>query len=316
MDNLLGAWSEFLHGKRSRADVQLFESNLMDNLLALHRSLVDTSYTHDPYEAFAVSDPKPRQIHKASVRDRVLHRAVYRTLYPFFDRLFIHDSYSCRIDKGVHKALNQFTSYARRASHNHRRTVWVLKCDIRKFFASIRQETLLAILAGRIPDARVNGLLGKIIRSFSSTAPGVGLPLGNLTSQLFANVYMNEFDQFVKHTLRVKYYVRYADDFVFLSTDRNWLQELLPMIQDFLSRMLHFELHPHKVELRTVSSGVDFLGWVHFTDHRVLRTVTKRRMLANIDLYSPDEQIASYKGLLGHGNGFQLQKQIDIQKAI
>lgn len=313
MDNLLKAWGEFLHGKRSRADVQLFESNLMDNLLVLRRSLVDVSYTHDPYEAFAVSDPKPRQIHKASVRDRVLHRAVYRILYPFFDTLFIQDSYSCRMNKGVHKALNQFTSYARRASNNHRRTVWALKCDIRKFFASIRQDTLLAILADRIPDVRVNWLLGKIIRSFSSTAVGVGLPLGNLTSQLFANVYMNEFDQFVKHTLRVKYYIRYADDFVFLSTDKEQLESLLPLIHDFLSRMLHFELHPHKVELRTVASGVDFLGWVHFTDHRVLRAVTKRRMLSRIDPYSSDEQIASYKGLLGHGNSLTLQKRIDTQ---
>lgn len=308
MEHLLSAWGAFVLGKRGRVDVQKFESHLMDNLFDLHRSLSDISYEHGPYESFIVSDPKTRLIHKASVRDRVVHRTIYNSVYPFFDRLFIHDSYSCRNGKGVHKALSQFTGYAQQVSHNHRQTVWVLKCDIRKFFANIDQRILIAILADRIVDKRVVWLLGRVIKSFSMYNSGTGLPLGNLTSQVFSNIYMNEFDRFVKHTLRAKQYIRYADDFVIFSQDRQWLVRLLPDIQDFLSSILRLELHPNKVELLTVASGVDFLGWVHFKDHRVLRTMTKRRMMkcicaANID---------SYKGLLQHGNARRLSKIIQL----
>jgi len=137
VDNLLLAWQEFLRGKRNRRDVQEFERDLMANIFALHRDLANKTYQHAPYHAFNISDPKPRNIHKASVRDRLLHHALYRVLYPFFDKTFIADSYSCRLGKGTHRAMNQFRAFARKASRNHTRTVWVLKCDIRKFFASI-----------------------------------------------------------------------------------------------------------------------------------------------------------------------------------
>ncbi|MEK7538055.1 MAG: reverse transcriptase domain-containing protein, partial [Patescibacteria group bacterium] len=213
VDNLLLAWKEFVLGKRNKADVQTFALHLMDNILQLHADLANGSYQHGPYEQFHIADPKPRLIHKASVRDRLLHHAVYRVLYPFFDRTFIADSYSCRNNKGTHKALKRFKRMSNRVGHNDRRTVWVLKCDIRKFFASIDQQVLLAMLCRYIPDKKVIALLQNIIESFS-ISPGQGLPLGNLTSQLFANVYMNDFDQFVKHRLKANPYIRYADDFI------------------------------------------------------------------------------------------------------
>ncbi len=310
IENLLLAWQEFVKGKRLRSDVQLFERSLMENLFDLHRTLIDETYRHSDYEAFSISDPKHRKIHKATVRDRVLHRAVYRIVYPFFDRLFIHDSYSCRNGKGTHRALDQFNRYARKASKNHRRTVWVLKCDIRKFFASIDQSLLLAILADRIPDRRILSLLEKVIYSFSSTRAGLGLPLGNLTSQVFSNIYMNEFDRFVKHSLHAKYYIRYADDFVIFSSDRERLLGLLGSIQDFLSHILRLDLHPDKIEMKTVASGVDFLGWVHFLNHRVLRTVTKRRMLHTLAQHSSEPRLASYSGLLKHGDAYHLEQSL------
>jgi len=154
-------------------------------------------------------------------------------------------------------------------------------------------------------------LTDEIIDSFYSIRPLVGLPLGNLTSQLFVNVYMNEFDQFVKHDLRVKHYIRYADDFVFLSQDRRELQELLPVVARFLEQKLHLSLHPNKVELRTFASGVDFLGWVHFPDHRVLRSTTKRRMLARLSQMPSQPVIQSYRGLMSHGNTQKLNSKID-----
>lgn len=303
MENLLEAWREFLRGKRGRVDVQEFSLRFMDNLFALHRDLANRTYRHGGYQAFNISDPKPRNIHKASVRDRLLHHAVYRVLYRFFDRKFVADSFSCRIGKGTHKALARFRAFAYKASENNTKTCWILKCDIRKFFASIDQEILMNILKRHVSDESVIRLLKEIVSSFYSTEKGKGLPLGNLTSQLFVNIYMNEFDQFVKHKLKAKYYIRYADDFVVFSRDKQWLKYILPVIENFLQEKLRLELHPDKISIETLASGVDFLGWVHFTNHRVLRTTTKRRMFRNItEKQGKFEMIQSYFGLLKHGN--------------
>mgnify|MGYP001993500904 CR=1 FL=1 len=312
MDNLLCAWSEFLRGKRGRKDVQIFESRLMDNLFDLHHDLKNKTYQHAPYHAFNISDPKPRNIHKASVRDRVLHRVLYRVLYSFFDRTFIADSYSCRLGRGTHKALDRFREFGYRASHNHTRTVWVLKCDVRKFFASIDHKVLFKILARYISDSDILKLLNIIISSFDSGIPGRGLPLGNLTSQLLVNIYMNQLDQFVKHKLKATYYIRYADDFVVFSQDKMWLRRMLVRIENFLKDTLTLDLHPRKVSIETIASGVDFLGWVHFPAHRILRTITKRRMLKGVigcDELSPVVQ--SYRGLLQHGNSTKLSRKVD-----
>lgn len=317
VENLLEAWKEFLSGKRARKDVQLFERHLMSNVLALHNDLAARTYTHSAYEPFNISDPKPRNIHKAAVRDRLLHHALYRKLYPFFDATFIHDSYSCRVGKGVHKAINRFRTFAYKSSGNHTRTVWVLKCDVRKFFASIDHELLLQIVRNYIPDKDIVGLFTEIIGSFE-TRSSVGLPLGNLTSQLLVNVYMNELDQFVKHKLKARHYIRYADDFVLISHDRVWLESILPRIEDFLWSKLRLTLHPDKISIRTVASGVDFLGWVHFPDHRVLRRATKRRMFRGIQARQGKKAtIESYLGLISHGNTRKLRRRVkDMAKGL
>ena len=312
LENLLEAWKEFVRGKRKRKDVQEFELNLMSNIIDLHNDLTAKTYKHSPYEAFNISDPKPRSIHKASVRDRLLHHALYRTMYPFFDKIFIADSYSCRKEKGTHKAMNKFRKFSNQVSRNHTSTAWVLKCDIKKFFASIDQNILIALLKQYIPDEDIIWLLSEIISSFSVNLDR-GLPLGNLTSQLLVNIYMNEFDQFVKHKIKAEYYIRYADDFVLLSRDKDWLVERLSQVKNFLSDSLSLKIHPDKVFIQTVASGVDFLGWVHFPDHRVLRTVAKRRMFRNIVNKQGDENtVQSYRGLISHGNSEKLQKEITL----
>ena len=295
---MLEAWKEFRSGKNKKSDVQIFERHLMSNIISLHRDLKDRSYVHSSYEHFVICDPKRRDIHKATARDRLLHHALYRTLYPFFDRTFIADSYSCRNNKGTHKAMNRFRSFAGKVSKNHTRTAWVLKCDIRKFFASIDQKILLGILQEKIEGKDIVSLLSKILISFDSGVVGVGLPLGNLTSQLLVNIYMNEFDQYMKHKLKAKYYIRYADDFVVLSESKRYLEDVLKMQAQFLEEKLRLHLHPNKVSITTFVSGVDFLGWVHFPKHRVLRTVTKRKMFRKVN----EKNMTSYLGLLGHGN--------------
>lgn len=358
VENISNAWEEFIRGKRQKLDVRAFHARLMDNIVELHEDLVNKTYIHGSYESFYINDPKRRHIHKASVRDRLLHHAIYRILYPFFDHTFIADSFSCRVNKGTHAALERFKRMGYQVSRNNTLTCWILKCDIKKFFASIDQRILLHILEQYIPDNDILWLLKNIIISFKSQLPMLwipaflpavatlaalqagagttdqnqmhkgwvpafagrtplhygtgspvepwmtprGLPLGNLTSQLLVNIYMNEFDQFVKHKLKVRHYIRYADDFVFLSEDKEWLEDLLPQVELFLKDRLHLTMHPDKVFLKTLASGVDFLGWVHFPNHRVLRSATKRRMWRRIGENPREATMQSYLGLLEHGN--------------
>jgi len=309
IENLLEAWSEFIRDKQKKQDVQDFQLRLMDNLHNLRDDLKSQQYQHGGYYSFGISDPKPRSIHKATVRDRLLHHAIYRKLYPFFDKTFIADSFSCRINKGTHKALNRFNQFSRQVSQNNTRTCWVLKCDIRKFFANIDHQVLYNILVAYIPDQEILWLLKNIISSFE-TQSGVGLPLGNLTSQLFVNIYMNKFDQFVKHKLKAKYYIRYADDFVFFSKDKQRLEGILSFIKNFLFSELKLELHPDKLFIKTLASGVDFFGWVNFPTHHVLRTTTRRRMIKNFIYHSSKESLNSYLGLLRHGDTYYWQQYI------
>ncbi len=311
LENLLEAWKEFVSGKLARKDVQEFERNLMANIISLHRDLATKYYSHTAYEAFKISDPKPRDIHKASVRDRLLHHALHRKLSPFFTKKFISDSYSCQIGKGTHRALKHFGQFTKKVSRNNTRTAWILKCDIKKFFANIDHKILLTIVDKYISDQNIRLLLTKIIGSFNSGTPGIGLPLGNLTSQLLVNIYMNEFDQFVKHKLKAKYYIRYADDFVIMHHNKGVLIEVLPKVHGFLDEKLKLSLHPNKIFLKTAASGVDFLGWVHFPHHRVLRTATKKRMFKGIkDSQENPEVVQSYLGLLSHGNSWKLRQKI------
>lgn len=320
VENLLEAWKEFRRGKRTKLDVLEFQTDLIYQVTKLHQELKNKTYKHGGYKHFKISDPKPRDIHKASVRDRLLHHAIYRILYPYFDKTFIADSYSCRLGKGTHKAMNRFGSFARKVSCNHTRTCFVLKCDIKKFFASIDHEVLYGILQKHVVDQNSLWLLHEVIGSFSSNDNPTfcrkpecrkGLPLGNLTSQLLVNIYMNEFDQFVKHTLKAKYYVRYADDFVLLSHKRVELERILRYIVGFLQKNLKLRLHPDKVSIQTFASGVDFLGWVHFPDHRVLRTATKKRMFRRLQERAgqkgEEATKQSYLGMLSHGNTKKLK---------
>lgn len=309
VDNLLSAWREFVVGKKSKSDVLQFSLNLIDNILQLHDELANQTYRHGGYKSFYITDPKLRHIHKASVSDRLVHHAIYRQLYPFFAKTFIADSYSCQIGKGTHKAIVRFKGFACQASQNNTITCRALQCDIKKFFESIDHSVLLSILGEYITDSDVIGLLTKIVRSFE-VKPGKSLPLGNLTSQLFVNIYMNKFDQFVKHKIKAKYYLRYADDFVILSDDKELLLRDLELIQEFLRDELNLTLHPNKIFIKTIASGIDFLGWVNFSYHSVLRTKTKQRMMRRIRKNGTPQSLASYLGLLKHGDTFKVRQEL------
>lgn len=314
IENILVAWQEFVRGKRRKKDVQEFSRDLMGNIIYLHTDLIEGRYKHEGYKAFKISDPKPRDIHKATVQDRLIHHAIYRKLYPIFDRTWIADSFSCRDGKGTHRAIDRFRIFAGKVSQNNTRTAWILKCDVKKFFASIDHSILLGVVSKKIKDKRTINLIENIVHSFSSTGTGKGLPLGNLTSQMLVNVYMNEFDQFMKHKIKAKYYIRYADDFVVMSADRSALVALVPVIAEFLLTQLKLSLHPDKVFIKTLASGVDFLGWIHFVDHRILRTASKKRMSRNLGARRSPATEQSYRGMLSHGNAHKLSGEMDLQK--
>ena len=311
------AWREFSAGKMGKTDVLEFKLNLEDNLFRMHRELKDKTYRHSHYTAFSVCDPKLRRIHKACVRDRVLHHAVFRALYPIFDKNFIFDSYSCRLGKGAHRAVTRLEKFCRQLSRSNKKNIFALKCDIRKYFDSIDQEILLGMIKKKIKDEGAIWLTEKIIKSFAT-----GLPLGNVTSQLFANIYLNELDQFIKNELKEKYYLRYCDDFLILNEDKEYLGKLVFSIGNFLKKELGLDLHPDKIIIRKFRQGVDFLGYVVLPHYTVLRTKTKRRMLRKIkeksfllreDLISEEsfnQSLQSYLGMLGHCRGYNIRKKI------
>ena len=203
-------------------------------------------------------------------------------------------------------------------SRNNSRNIFALKCDVRKFFDSIDQDVLLELIKKKIEDKDAIWLVEKIIRSLGS-----GLPLGNVTSQLFANIYLNELDQFVKHTLKEKYYLRYCDDFIILGKQREYLEKLILSIGVLLKEKLKLDLHPKKIIIRKYRQGIDFLGYVVLPHHRVLRTKTKRRVLRKIkeknfllreELISEktfNQGLQSYLGTLKHCRGYGILRKIE-----
>jgi len=325
-ENLFLAWDEFKKGKGQKLDVLRFEKNLEQNIFQLHRDLRDKTYQHGGYTSFYIHDPKLRHIHKATVRDRVLHHAVFKVLNPIFEPTYIHNSFSCRLSKGNHKGVGALAHMLRQASKNNTKICYVLKCDIRKFFDSIDHDILIDLIQRKIKDKNAMNLLKEILASFANEQPNLfgikGVPIGNLTSQLFANIYMNGLDQFMRHTLKVKYYARYTDDFVIVSDDKDYLEKLLLPIQLFLKEKLKLGLHPSKVSIRKYRQGIDFLGYVALPHHVALRTKTKKRMMWKLrnkmaeyknNTISKSTLLASfqsYLGVLSHADSHKLTEDL------
>lgn len=310
VENLLKAFFEFRKGKRNKGDVAFFTTSLFTNISSLHKDIMEERYRHGKYYNFKINDPKPRDIHKASVRDRIIHHTVTLSLRDYFEDFYIHDSYSCRKGKGTLRALNRFENFSRKISANYTQDGYVLKCDIKKCFTSIDHNLLKKILRRHILCRRTMMIIESIIDSFSTNGSEKGLPLGNLTSQVFINIYMNELDQYVKRDLKIKYYIRYSDDFVFFSDNKTELKSLLPQIDKFLNEELRISLHPKKILIKSIYSGIDFLGWVHFPEYRILRTKTKRRMLKRLKRDKRTEVKSSYIGLMSQGDSYKLSKSI------
>lgn len=319
----------FKKGKQGKSDVQRFEWNLEENIFKLHRDLKDKIYKHGDYQGFYIRDPKQRHIHKATVRDRILHHAVFAVLNPIFEPTFIPNSLSCRIGKGTHKGIDILNKTLRQISSNGFKPCFVLKCDVKKFFETVDHSILSNIIRKRIKDTDALWLLEEIIESFISRYSNLfelkGLPIGNLTSQLFANVYLNEFDQFVKQILKVKHYIRYTDDLVIVAENKPYLENLIKPIRLFLSDELALELHPKKISIRKFNQGIDFLGDIVLPHHLLLRTKTKQRIFRKlkkrieeykigvISKQTLGQSLQSYLGVLSHADAYELSNELKNQ---
>jgi len=268
LKNLLLAYKKAKKGKAKKDYVNKFEENLAYNIKILHEDLKNESYRPKPLVTFILRDPKTRRISKSIFRDRIVHHAIVGIVEPFFDKTFIYDSCANRIGKGTLFALKRLEVFQRKVTSNLSRESFCLKADIKHYFQELDRNILLRIIRKKIGCEKTLRLIELIIYNFEGKK---GMPLGNLTSQFFANVYLNELDYFVKHELKAKYYIRYVDDFVILHSSKKQLKRWKQEIDLFLKENLKLELHPDKSRIISLSKGIGFLGFRNFYHFRLLR---------------------------------------------
>ncbi|PNW46918.1 UNVERIFIED_CONTAM: RNA-dependent DNA polymerase [Euhalothece sp. KZN 001] len=329
-ENLLLAAKKAQRGKRFRSNVLDFNYNQEQELLTLQETLENQSYQPGSYTIFQIYEPKPRMISAAPYRDRVVHHALCNIVMPIFERTFIADSYANRVGFGTHRALKQFTKFARSSQY-------ILQCDIKKYFPSIDLEIIKSIIRRKIKCRKTLWLIDTIIDSSNPQESVIeyflgdtlltplerrrGLPIGNLTSQCFANIYLNGFDHFVKETLKARQYLRYVDDFALFSDDRQFLVEARFAIEEYLAQ-LRLKLHPIKSQLFETKYGANFVGFRVFSDRiRVRNDNLRRARIRNKQLQKAyavgeingdrvQQSLQSWNAHLQHGDTWRLRENI------
>jgi len=318
---LYEAWRRARRGKRTRPDVMEFSAHLGENLLELQAELKDLTWRPGEYRQRIVERPKRRIINVAPFRDRVVHQALCAVVTPLFEETFIHDSYACRTGKGSHAAVDRLTTFLRREG-----STYVLKGDLSKYFDSIPHGLIMRELEWRIADGAVLELFRQVLGSYQTDFPGPpgfgprGVPIGNLTSQWFANIVGNCLDQHVKHTLKCRRYIRYMDDFLLISDSKAELDAWLDEICKLLDGM-GLVLNP-KTRIVTAKAGVPFLGYRVWADHRrVLRpnvVAGRRKMRVHAKMvgrgrmngYRAVESLRSWFAHLAHADTYGLRKSL------
>lgn len=320
-ENLYRAYLKARRNKRYQQEVLAFTANLEENLLQIQNELIWKTYRTGPYRFFYVHDPKTRLVAALPFKDRVVQHALCNIIEPIFESRFIYDSYACRVGKGTHAGADRVTQFLRIAQRKWER-VYCLKGDIVQYFPSINHAILKAIIRKRIACPDTLWLIDEIIDSGGdgSDCPR-GLPIGNLTSQLWANVYLDQLDHFVKEVLREKYYVRYMDDFVILSGDKKHLWDIKHQIEDFLADKLDLRLNG-KTGIWLISQGIDFLGYRIWPTHRLVRKSSIKRMKrklkvfqrkyreGRIDLDKINATIQSWIGHVSYANSYNLRRKL------
>jgi len=342
LSEVFEAYFDCRKGKRNTFNASAFEENLESNIIELHYDLTHRVYTPNRHICFVVSYPTLREIWAADFRDRVVQTLFYNRYRDKFHNQFIYDSYACIPGKGALRGAERVRDFCRRATQNWSVPCYYLKADVANFFVGIDKNTLYDILCRNIQETEWQQLTHQIVfndprqgvlikgnkallrqvperKSLFKCSPCKGLPIGNLTSQFFANIYLNELDQFVKHELRCKYYARYVDDFVILGPCPQELNRLYGVINDFLGEHLGLSLHNNKKRLAPIEQGVDFVGYVI----KPYRTYLRRRVIKNLNKkvetlvgstgrdyedYAPS--LNSYLGFLRQVSGYNKRKAI------
>ena len=316
--NLARAFRDASAGKRDRPEVQEFEHHLETRLWELRREVEAGTYRWGAYRRFLIRDPKRREIRAAPFRDRVLHHAFFTILDPLFARGYIADTYACIRGRGTHRAVRRYREFVRARGGMGN----ALQCDIQRYFASVDHGVLMSLLARRIGEARLLALLNSLI-DHGAERPGIGMPIGNLTSQMFANLYLDPFDHFVKETLRVRHYLRYMDDFILLVDGRDAARAALAAIEAFLLTRLRLRLNPSRVVLAPLTCARDVLGYIHRVGGptRIRRRSVRdlwRRLGGLNERFDPGRttwasgraSLASWFGLAKHADAFRLSRAI------
>ena len=329
-ENIYWAYLKARRRKCSKVDVCTFDFQLEKNLLLIKKELEDQSYSPGAYREFRIYEPKERMISAAPYKDRVVHHALCNIIEPIFDKTFIDDSYACRKGKGTHKAIERFSKFCRKNKY-------VLKLDIKKYFPSIDHQILYGIIADKIRCKDTLWLIRLIIDSSNKQEEVIdyfegddlftpyqrrrGIPIGNLTSQFFANIYLNGLDHFIKEDLRCKYYLRYVDDLVVLDNEKNRLHEIKEQISSYIEN-IRLRLHPKKCSVFPVYLGTDFLGFRIFPTHRLLRSENVKRARrrlkrlaeeyrrGEITLKEINQSIQSWIGHVSWGDTYRLRKKM------
>ena len=329
-ENLYRAYQKARRGKRYLDYTVQFDRRLEENLLELSRELQDQSYFPGEYRTFWIQEPKPRLISAAPFRDRIVHHALIDVIEPLIDPSFIEDTYACRKGKGTHAAIDKCQHYLRRFP-------WVLKCDIRKYFPSIDHEILVSQLKRRISDEKTLWLISLLLRTSNEQEPvpmwfsgddllspverRKGLPIGNLTSQFFANIYLDGMDHFIKHELRCKGYVRYMDDFILFGDTKECMLIWRKKIRKYLDR-LRLKLHSKKQEILPGKNGISFLGFMLYHNLRRLSkdniTSFRRRSrkqvreisLGQLQISDFRNSLVAWIGHASHGDTWRLRSNL------
>jgi len=321
-ENLFEAAKKAEQRKRYKPEVLKFNSDLENNLLSLKKELENGSYFPGEYRYFKIYEPKERDIYAAPYKDRVVHHAVINIIEPIWEKRFYYHSYACRVNKGMHKAIDVCQLYLKQNKY-------ILKCDIKKFFQSIDHNILKRIINKRLKDERLVKVIEQIIDySPEMESPQIfypgddiisfleqkkGIPIGNLTSQFFANLYLNEMDTWFKHNQKIKFYLRYMDDFVIFHNYKDKLKKIKEELTEFLYS-LRLSLHPKKSQIFPAKNGIAFLGFHILPNLRRLRQENIRRFIKRMKehrrLYSNfkidseyiKQSINAWKGHAGHGD--------------
>ncbi len=333
-ENLYLAYKKAKKGKTKKKYAKEFNKNLTDNISRLRTELILYYYKPAQLKTFILRDPKTRKISKADFRDRIVHHALNNIIEPILDKTFIYDSYANRKGKGTLAALKRFDQFKRKVSKNGKLNGWFnnnqvkgycLRADIKHYFEEVDHNILLKIIKKKIKDPKVIWLIKQILNNYHFKKNSKGMPLGNLTSQFFANVYLNELDKFVKYKLKVKYYIRYVDDFVILHPSKKQLNIWKEEINNFLKENLKIELHPDKSQIISLNKPIPFIGFRIFYHYKLLKRFNRkniqRRLYEFYKLFKEDktnydkiyESMQGTFAYMKHANTYKLRGKLGKQ---